>query len=157
MLKFTTVLNGPVRKADDCLTLPHSLRERSRQRVRLASGEEAGLFLPRGTVLSDGDVIQAEDGTTCLVRAQEEHLSLVRFDDRLAMARACFHLGNRHVPLQIDGDSVCYGYDPVVDDMVRAMGHEVEEVIAPFHPEAGAYHMPQIRLNCEPVYVGNRQ
>ena len=157
MLKFTQVLNRSVQKTDDSLTLPHTLRERSRQRVRLTSGDEAGLFLPRGTVLCDGDILRAEDGTTALVHAMDEHLSVIRFEDLIAMAKACFHLGNRHVPLQITGDMLCYGFDPVVDDMVRAMGHEVKEVVAPFHPEAGAYHMPTITLACEPTYVGERQ
>jgi urease accessory protein len=156
MLQLIRILDRSVQKTDDSLTLPHMLRERSRQRVRLLSGAEAGLFLPRGTVLRHGDVLEAEDGTTVRVLAMDEHLSVVRFPDKGAMARACFHLGNRHVPLQIDEDSVAYGYDPVVDDMVRAMGFEVEERVAPFHPEPGAYHMPTIRLACEPTLVGGR-
>jgi len=157
MLKFTLVLEHPAHDADDSLTLPHDLRERSRQRVRLDSGQEAGLFLPRGTVLRDGDCLRAESGETVRVVAMIEPLSVVRFDDPTAMARACFHLGNRHVPLEINEGEVRYIHDPVVDDMVRAMGFAVDATMAPFHPEPGAYHMPHIRLDCEVTTVRRRQ
>jgi len=146
--RLIAVLDGQI---DETLTLPHVLRERSRQLVRLDSGREAGLFLPRGTVLRDGDGLLAEDGTKVLVKATEEPLSQVRFLDALAMARACFHLGNRHVSLEISENTIRYNHDPVVDDMLRNMGFKVDAVMAPFHPEAGAYHMPVIRLNCEPT------
>lgn len=158
MLKLTQLSRKRLEgHADDSLTLPHNLRERSRQRVLLDSGCEAGLFLPRGTILREGDVLLAGNGASVLVRAMDEPLSEVRFTDPLDMARACFHLGNRHVPLEITADRVRYIHDPVVDDMVRAMGHEVGSTVAPFDPEPGAYHMPVIRLNCEPVFVGEGQ
>jgi urease accessory protein len=157
MLKIERILAPADGGVDDTLTLPHVLRERSRQLVRLDSGREAGLFLPRGTVLRDGDTLLAEDGTKVLVRATREPLSEVVFADDLAMAKACFHLGNRHVPLEITQDRVRYNHDPVVDDMLRGMGFEVGAVMGTFHPEAGAYHMPEIRLNCRPTPVKERQ
>jgi len=157
MLRFTQVTAGTDGRIDDTLTLPHALRERSRQRVRLDSGREAGLLLPRGTILRDGDVLLAEDGSAVRVLAQEEPLSEVLFDDLAAMARACFHLGNRHVPLEIGPRRVRYIHDPVVDDMLRAMGFAPGATMGPFQPEPGAYHMPHIVLNCEPVIVGKRQ
>lgn len=157
MLRFNQVAALAEGDADDSLTLPYQLRERSRQRVRLDSGREAGLFLPRGTVLRDGNVLLAEDGTKALVRAKEEPLSEVRFKDPLAMAKACFHLGNRHVPLEIASGRIRYNHDPVVDDMLRGMGLEIGTLMAPFHPEAGAYHMPDIRLACAPMPVKDRQ
>jgi urease accessory protein len=152
--RLTVALNGEI---DDILALPHVLRERSRQLVRLDSGREAGLFLPRGTVLRDGDTLLAEDGTRILVRATDEPLSEAMFPDGLAMAKACFHLGNRHVPLEIGEGRVRYIHDPVVDDMLRSMGFTVGSLMAPFHPESGAYHMPEIRLGCEPKPVEKRQ
>lgn len=157
MLRFTQIQTGTDGRADDVLTLPHDLRERSRQRVRLDSGREAGLLLPRGSVLRDEDILLGEDGSTVRVRAAQEPLSEVRFNDPLAMARACFHLGNRHVPLEIAPGRVRYLHDPVVDDMLRAMGFAVTALMGPFQPEAGAYHMPHIRLNCEPMHVGGSQ
>ncbi|MGE4421934.1 MAG: urease accessory protein UreE [Pseudodesulfovibrio sp.] len=157
MLKIDRLIAVPNGEIDDVLALPHVLRERSRQLVRLDSGRGAGLFLPRGTVLRDGDTLLAEDGTRILVKATDEPLSEAVFPDALAMARACFHLGNRHVPLEIAEDRVRYIHDPVVDDMLRAMGFQVDALMAPFHPEAGAYHMPEIRLGCEPKPVEERQ
>ncbi|EGB14643.1 UreE urease accessory domain-containing protein [Pseudodesulfovibrio mercurii] len=156
MLRIREILAAPDGRTDDALTLPHHLRARSRQRVRLDSGREAGLLLPRGTVLRDGDVLLAEDGCRVLVRADIEPLSEACFADGQAMAMACFHLGNRHVPLEIGLGRIRYIHDPVVDDMLRTMGFAVTALMGPFHPEAGAYHMPHIRLNCEPVYVGSR-
>lgn len=152
--RLIAVSNGEI---DDTLALPHVLRERSRQLVRLDSGREAGLFLPRGTVLRDGDGLLAEDGTRIRVRATEEPLSEAVFADGTGMARACFHLGNRHVPLEIAIDRVRYIHDPVVDDMLRSMGFQVGALMAPFHPESGAYHMPIIRLDCEPKPVEKPQ
>lgn len=157
MLRLSRIAAGADANTDDFLTLPHFLRERSRQRVRLDSGREAGLLLPRGTVLRDGDLLLADDGTTVRVRAQAEPLSEVPFDTPLAMAKACFHLGNRHVPLEITDGRIRYNHDPVVDDMLRGMGFEVGALMAPFHPEAGAYHMPNIRLACAPSPGRERQ
>ena len=157
MLKIDRLIAVPSGEIDDILTLPHVLRERSRQLARLDSGREVGLFLPRGTVLRDGDTLLAEDGTRILVRATDEPLSEAVFPDDLAMAKACFHLGNRHVPLEISEGRVRYIHDPVVDDMLRSMGFTVGSLMAPFHPEAGAYHMPEIRLACEPKPVEKRQ
>jgi len=157
MLRLSRIAAGADANTDDFLTLPHFLRERSRQRVHLDSGREAGLLLPRGTVLRDGDLLLADDGTTVRVRAQAEPLSEVPFDTPLAMAKACFHLGNRHVPLEITDGRIRYNHDPVVDDMLRGMGFEVGALMAPFHPEAGAYHMPNIRLACAPSPGRERQ
>lgn len=146
MFKITTILKNQVEKPDFLLTLPYAYRNRSRQKVRFDSGEDAGIFLPRGTVLCDNDCLRTENGLTVKVIAKKEHLSLVRFDDLLAMAKACFYLGNRHIPLQIDSRRVCYKFDPVVDDMLNGMGYVVEQTLEPFHPESGAYHMPEIRV-----------
>lgn len=146
MLKFTRVLETPVEDPDFLLTLPYAYRNRSRQKVRFDSGEEAGLFLPRGIVLKDNDCLEAESGQTVRIIAKKEQLSMVRFSDPLAMSKICFHLGNRHVPLQIDQNRVCYKFDPVVDDMLVGMGYAIERTVEPFHPESGAYHMPEISM-----------
>lgn len=145
MMQFTQVVDSQIAVAET-LTLPHEKRERSRLRVRLDSGVEAGLMLPRGTVLKGGDCIATKDGVTVRIIAQEEPLSIVVLRDPLEMAKACYHLGNRHTPLEIREHSVRYLYDPVVDDMVRSMGYSVEHAHGPFHPEGGAYHMPHIAV-----------
>ena len=121
------------------LTLPWEQRIRSRLRVVLDSGAEAGLFLERGTVLGDGDLLTSEDGTVVRVVAARETLSIVASGDPLKMARACYHLGNRHTPLEIADGRVRYLHDPVLDDMIRGLGLDVRVDQAPFQPEAGAY------------------
>ena len=127
-------------EADDRLTLPYALRQRSRQRVVLESGRKAGLFLPpRGSVL-DGDQLRSEDGVHVVVGAARELLSDARAEDPLLFARACYHLGNRHVSLQVGPGWLRYEPDHVLDEMVRRLGLSVDTVSAPFEPERGAYH-----------------
>lgn len=121
------------------LTLPLELRVKSRQRVTLDDGSEAGLFLDRGTSLRDGDLLSSDDGFVVRVVAAPERVSRVTCIDPLTLARACYHLGNRHVPLQIEAQQVIYQHDHVLDDMVQSLGLTVNVEDAPFEPEPGAY------------------
>ena len=121
------------------LTLPFDLRQKSRLRTRLDSGEEVGLFLPRGTVLRHGDRLRAADGRVIEVRAAPETVSTARTDEPLRLARAAYHLGNRHVALQLGPGWLRYLHDHVLDGMVRELGLDVVCEQAPFEPEAGAY------------------
>jgi urease accessory protein len=121
------------------LTLPLERRIRARQRVRLDDGRDAGIFLERGEVLRDGDLLGGADGLAVRVRAADEPVSEVRCDDPLLLARACYHLGNRHVPLQIEPARLCYQQDHVLDDLVRGLGLAPEHLSTPFEPEPGAY------------------
>jgi len=124
---------------DATLTLPLHSRIKSRLRVTLDNGEDAGLFLQRGTTLQDGDLLQSEDGYRVQVKAACETLSSIRSDDPHLLARACYHLGNRHVSIQIEPSSVSYLHDHVLDEMLLGLGLEVEITEAPFEPEPGAY------------------
>jgi len=141
MIRLTHKLEGGEAGGDYAtLTLPFDRRTKSRQRVALDNGEEAALLLQRGTVLQAGDRLADEvQGRTVRVRAAEEALSLVVCEDRLLLNRVCYHLGNRHVPLQIGPDRVSYCHDHVLDDMVRGLGGAPVAVCAPFQPEPGAY------------------
>jgi urease accessory protein len=134
------IANDPApARGEATLTLAFDERKKSRQLVRLDSGEEAALFLPRGTVLKDGDRLRAEDGFMVTVIAAPETLSSVQTVDFMLLARAAYHLGNRHVPVEIAAGGVRYQHDHVLDGMVRALGMEVRTVQAPFQPEPGAY------------------
>jgi urease accessory protein len=121
------------------VTLTFDQRRKSRQLLRLDDGSEAALLLPRGTVLGAGDRLRAEDGAVIAVQAAPESLSVARTDDGLRLLRAAYHLGNRHVPLQIGAGELRYQHDHVLDGMVQALGLTVEVVSAPFAPEGGAY------------------
>jgi urease accessory protein len=97
------------------------------------------LFLPRGEILRGGDALLAEDGTVIEVRAAPELCSVARTRDAHLLARACYHLGNRHIALQVGPGWLRYLHDHVLDEMVAALGLEVTEDCVPFEPEAGAY------------------
>ena len=114
-------------------------RRRSRQLARLEDGREVGVDLPRGTVLRDGDRLVGDDNTVIIVRAAPETLSVARTSDGHLLARAAYHLGNRHVPLQVAPGRLAYQHDHVLDGMVRELGLTVTTEQAPFAPEAGGY------------------
>ena len=122
------------------LTLGFEERRRSRMRIRTDDGREAALLLPRGTVLRDGDRLRdPERDEVVTVRAAEQTLSLVRTGDAVVLARAAYHLGNRHVPVQVGAGWLAYEHDHVLDDMVEELGLSIETHLAPFEPEAGGY------------------
>jgi len=121
------------------LTLPLEQRIKARLRVTLDDGRDAGLFLDRGPILRGGDLLVAEDGSVVKVVAAPEPVSLVRAADGLLLARACYHLGNRHTPLQILAGEVRYQHDHVLDEMLRGLGLSPEFAEVPFEPEPGAY------------------
>ncbi len=129
----------PQDAADDRLVAPFEQRQKSRARVTLASGAEAGLFLPRGTVLRHGDCLRTRCGRVVRVEAAPEQVLTVRADSPEVLLRAAYHLGNRHVQMEIAADWLRLGFDPVLRDMLLGLGVEVAEEEAPFEPEAGAY------------------
>ncbi len=132
-------LASPQAVAQDCLTLPWELRIRSRFAAQLDSGLECGVLLPRGSALSEGDKLRTETGFVAVVRAAPEELSVVEEADPLLLSRAAYHLGNRHVPLQIEVGRLRYQHDHVLDDMVRGLGLRVGFERGAFEPENGAY------------------
>lgn len=121
------------------LTLPYALRQKSRQRVRLDDGREAALVLPRGTVLRHGDCLRAEEGAIVRVIAAAEAMSTAFSSDPLLLTRAAYHLGNRHVPIQVGMGWLRYLQDHVLDAMLCQQGLDIIHEWAPFQPEAGAY------------------
>lgn len=82
-----------------CLTMLE--RTKSRLKVTLSDGTDAGLFLPRGTVLKEHDIVESDDGIQAIITAAAETVSTVYSDDLLLLAKACYHLGNRHVPFKL--------------------------------------------------------
>jgi urease accessory protein len=123
------------------LTLPFHIRQKSRCKVALDNGQPAALSLPRGKVLRAGDLLQAEDGSVIEIKAAIEAVSTASSSSLLLLANACYHLGNRHVPLQIGNGWCRYLQDHVLDEMVRALGLEVIAEQTPFQPVDGAYGM----------------
>ena len=139
MLKLTQKSSALPNPVSGTLTLTFDQRARSRLRTLLDDGREAAVLLERGTQLMPGETLLAESGETVEIQAALETLSIVRCEDPHQLARACYHLGNRHVALQIEADELRDHHDHVLDDMVSLLGLEVEVHAAPFEPESGAY------------------
>lgn len=121
------------------LTLDFDARTKSRLRTQLADGEAVGLFLPRGTILRGDDRLQAADGRIVEVVAAPEDLIEARCADAFALARAAYHLGNRHVAVQVGAGWLRIQADHVLETMLTGLGADVVSLTAPFEPEAGAY------------------
>jgi urease accessory protein len=121
------------------LTLPFHTRQKSRCKVALDNGIQAALSLPRGKALREGDLLAADDGSVIEIKAATETVSTAHSSSLLLLANACYHLGNRHVPLQIGNGWCRYLKDHVLDEMVRALGLKVTAEETPFQPVDGAY------------------
>ena len=132
--------------ADPAAVPPHTLwltaeeRTRSRFKFATAEGAEVQLVLPRGTVLRDGDLLaDAENKTQVRVRAKPEPVLTARAPDSFTLLRAAYHLGNRHVALELGRDYLRLSPDPVLEQMLTQLGLAVVSEVAPFQPEPGAY------------------
>lgn len=119
------------------LTLPWEKRIKSRLRVTLDDGADAGIFLKRGTIMHHQDLLSSDNGFIVKICAASEVLSIVTSDDPLQMARACYHLGNRHATVEIIPNQLRYQHDPVLDDMIMQLGLAVHIARAPFDPGVG--------------------
>jgi urease accessory protein len=124
---------------DERLVLPYAMRRKSRLRTNLVSGEEVGLFLERGTILRDGDYLRGNDGRIIKVEAASELVYVVRASFALTLVKAAYHLGNRHVPLQIGDGWLMLERDDVLKDMLLGLGADVVAEQCAFEPEPGAY------------------
>ena len=121
------------------VSLPYDRRQKSRLRATTTSGESVAIIVPRGATLRHGDCLEDDQGTLLRVEAAEETVSRARTEDPLLLTRAAYHLGNRHVPLQIDALCLSYRADHVLDAMVRELGLDVGVTQSRFEPESGAY------------------
>jgi urease accessory protein len=123
----------------ETVRLPFDARCKSRLLVRLDSGEMAALIVERGRQLRHGERIRIDDGREIMVLAADESLLEAAADDPLLLAKAAYHLGNRHVAVQVMQGRLRFLDDHVLADMVKGLGLEVVPVTAPFEPEGGAY------------------
>jgi urease accessory protein len=114
-------------------------RSRSRHRFETTTGQPVYLQLPRGTVLQDGDWLRSQDGQWLRIVAKPEPVCTVTANSPVELLQAAYHLGNRHVPLEIAPGYLRFSPDPVLQEMLLQRGLQAIEEIQPFHPEAGAY------------------
>jgi urease accessory protein len=145
---------APQSHADAELVLRFEERRKVRQRTRLKSGEEVALFLDRGTVLRGGDCLASEDGRVLRVVAAQEALMEVRTSDAERLARAAYHLGNRHWPIEIQPGVLRFPADHVLAEMLLALGLQAMPISAPFEPEVGAYRAGHHHHSGEAKHAG---
>jgi urease accessory protein len=130
-------------KRASSVELDWDTRQKSRFDATDSAGQQLGVFLPRGTLVRGGDVLVAEDGSLIKVVASAQKVLLIKhckdhgtpFD----LIRAAYHLGNRHVPIELKPDHLKIEPDHVLAEMLRAMRLIVTEVEIAFEPEGGAY------------------
>lgn len=133
-------LNSDVINISFTLALTAEERTRSRYRFETSEGQVFYLHLPRGTVLYDGDLLRShEDNSIVQIVAKPEPVLTVIAKTTLDLLRAAYHLGNRHVPLEIAPTYLRLSPDPVLKTMLEQMDMEVKADILPFQPEVGAY------------------
>jgi urease accessory protein len=126
-------------KSEAKLVLPFESRKKTRLKANLDDGTEVGLFLPRGDILRNGDLLKGANGMIVEVVAAAEKVSTAFATNELQHARASYHLGNRHIPVQIDSTWLRYLEDHVLDTMLVGLGLQIQHELAPFEPESGAY------------------
>lgn len=114
-------------------------RKRGRLKLITESGMNAGIQIERGQVLRHGCWLSNDAGDLLQVLAQPEAVSTAYIEDPTLFARACYHLGNRHVPLQVGEGFLRYQQDYVLDDMLQSLGVIPMHEQAVFEPENGAY------------------
>jgi len=123
----------------ETVRLTFDARTKSRLLLRLDSGDQAALIVERGGVLRGGDRVRTQDGREVEIIAEMEPLLEAYSEDSVAIARAAFHLGNRHVSVQVMPNRLRFLNDHVLGEMVRGLGLRVTAMRAPFEPEGGAY------------------
>jgi urease accessory protein len=125
--------------AVDCIAL--DAHERHRRRIVL-TGERGTTFLldlPRATALRDGDGLLLDDGAIVRIAGRREPLVEITAAGPAELARLAWHIGNRHIDVQIVGDRLRIRRDHVIEDMLQGLGARVTPIEAPFEPEGGAY------------------
>jgi urease accessory protein len=141
MLTFTQFKSHDI-DADVDFILPLTAEERTRSRYKftLADGKEIFLRLPRGTVLHNGDILTDETEKILMrIVAKPEPVLTVVAHTPLLLLRAAYHLGNRHVPVEITPNYLRLSPDSVLQTMLEKLGLEIKEEVVSFHPELGAY------------------
>lgn len=126
-------------RASDEVLIDFDRRHRRRIVLKTESGADLLLDLPQAARLRDGDGLQLDSGPIVRVRARAEPLAEIHAHSDAELIRIAWHLGNRHLPVQLLGDRIRIRRDHVIEDMVEHLGGHVDIIEAPFDPEAGAY------------------
>lgn len=138
-----TGLAGPLLSRAATVELDWDVRQKSRFEATDSSGRQLGIFLPRGTIVRGGDVLVTSEGELVRVIAAPQEVLKICADPTYGtpfdLIRAAYHLGNRHVPIELRPDHLKIEPDHVLGEMLRAMQLVVTEICEAFEPEGGAY------------------
>jgi urease accessory protein len=126
-------------RALDVVRIDYDRRHRRRIALTTEGGREVLLDLPQAVRLRHGDGLLLDDGGVVRVEARPEKLMEIHAHDDGELVRIAWHLGNRHLPVQLIGDRIRIRADHVIAEMVEGLGGHVDAMEAPFDPEAGAY------------------
>ncbi|MDR1397568.1 MAG: urease accessory protein UreE [Desulfarculales bacterium] len=141
MLEFIENIGfHPEISADETVSLDYGQRVKARQKVFLDSGSEAGLFLPHGRTLTEGDILRTAAGVKVRVACKAEEVVTAQASQGESLAQACYHFGNRHAAVQIGQLWLRFLPDQVLETLARRLGLAVFREKAVFTPENGAYH-----------------
>ncbi|EHN63269.1 Urease accessory protein UreE [Comamonas testosteroni] len=136
-------LSTVILKRAASVELDWDVRQKSRFAATDSLGRELAVFLPRGQAVRGGDVLVAEDGSLIRVLAAPQKVlhitACAEHGTPFDLMRAAYHLGNRHVPIELQPDHLKIEPDHVLADMLRSMHMTVVEADLPFEPEGGAY------------------
>lgn len=124
---------------DDVIVLTQEQRDKGRLKAEAKSGAEVRIFLERGKPLQVGELLQSDCGKQILIEGAQEEVTYAACDDWHTFARACYHLGNRHVKLQVGERWLQMTPDHVLEEMLEGLGLTVSRRRAVFVPESGAY------------------
>lgn len=139
MQRITAIIPGGTAEAADTVRLDFDQRNRRRMVFTTEAGAVILLDMPRAVHLRDGDALRLDDGTSVQVEAVGEALLEIHAHSTAHLVRIAWHLGNRHLPTQLAGQSLLIRHDHVIAEMVEGLGGHVHHVITPFDPEGGAY------------------
>ena len=141
MLTFNQIQQFyPEAKINFTLSLTAEERTRSRHRFMTEEAEIICLRLPRGTILQDGDILLDDtENYLAKVNAKPEQVLTIYAEQNIDLIKAAYHLGNRHVPLEITANYLRLSPDPVLSKMLQSLNLEIKEEIVPFQPQKGAY------------------
>jgi urease accessory protein len=123
----------------DSLTLAHDERRLRRKLLALPRGGEAMVDFPEPVTLNHGDLLELEDGRFVRIEAADEPVYEIRGRDGAHIARLAWHIGNRHLPAQIEKNRILIARDRIIRDMLVGLGATVTETVDHFSPEHGAY------------------
>ncbi|MGX1743714.1 urease accessory protein UreE [Bosea sp. NPDC055353] len=140
MLRAVSHSHGGDDQPAGTIRLDHAARHLRRKLVTTDQGEEVMVDLPEPVLFADGDRLVLEDGRTVTIVAAEEELYEVLPGRACPLRHLAWHLGNRHLPAQIDETRILIQRDHVIRAMLEGLGASVRAVVARFQPVHGAYH-----------------